>query len=50
MNAMHNFVSGESFFRSMLGMERDAYITEVKRTLKFILIPAFDRSATGGTS
>jgi len=42
MNAIYNFVSGENFFRSMLGIERSEYISLVKETLKFILIPAFN--------
>lgn len=41
MNSIHNFVSGEAFFRSVLGIDRDDYIAMVKETLKFILIPAF---------
>ena len=41
MNAMHNFISGKRFFGSMLDLERKEYIGEVKKTLKFILIPAF---------
>jgi AcrR family transcriptional regulator len=41
MNAIHNFISGEGFFRPMLELERKAYILRVKETLKFILIPAF---------
>jgi AcrR family transcriptional regulator len=41
MNSIHNFISGENFFRPMLGLERDEYILMVKETLKFILIPAF---------
>ncbi len=41
MNAIHNFVSGENFFRPMLGLERDPYIRTTKEILKFILIPAF---------
>ncbi len=41
MNSIHNFVSGEDFFRSMVGVEREQYISLVKETLKFILIPAF---------
>lgn len=41
MNAIHNFVSGKSFFVSMLDLEREEYIREVKETLKFILIPPF---------
>lgn len=42
MNSIHNFVSGESFFGSMLDIPRDEYIAKVKQTLKFILIPAFN--------
>ena len=41
MNAIHNFISGEDFFRPMLGLERREYILRVKETLKFLLIPAF---------
>jgi AcrR family transcriptional regulator len=41
MNAIHNFISGEGFFRPMLALEREAYRARVKETLKFILIPAF---------
>ena len=41
MNAIHNFISGESFFRSMTGLEREDYIRTAKETLEFILIPAF---------
>jgi AcrR family transcriptional regulator len=41
MNAIHNFVSGENFFRPMLGLEKDAYRARVKETLTSILIPAF---------
>ena len=41
MNAIHNFVSGKRFFGSMLNLEREEYIREVKKTLKFILIPPF---------
>ena len=48
MNAIHNFVSGENFFRSMLKIQRDEYINMVKETLKFILIPAFDRGGPDG--
>jgi hypothetical protein len=43
MNAIHNFVSGENFFRSLIRIERPEYTHWVKATLKFILIPAFDR-------
>ena len=41
MNSIHNFISGENFFRPMLELERGEYITRVKETLKFLLIPAF---------
>jgi hypothetical protein len=43
MNSIYNFVSGETFFRSMFEIPRDEYIPLVKETLKFILIPAFNR-------
>jgi AcrR family transcriptional regulator len=45
MNAIHNFISGENFFRPMLKLKRAAYIAMVKETLKFILIPAFTESS-----
>jgi hypothetical protein len=41
MNAIYNFISGEEFFRSMLALKRNDYISMVKQTLDFILIPAF---------
>lgn len=41
MNAIYNFISGEEFFRSMLKLEKEDYVSRVKGTLKFILIPAF---------
>jgi AcrR family transcriptional regulator len=41
MNAIHNFISGEEFFRSMLNLDKDDYMSRVKETLRFILIPAF---------
>ena len=44
MNSIHNFISGESFFCSMLHVDQKRYILLVKETLKFIHIPAF----TGG--
>jgi TetR/AcrR family transcriptional regulator, regulator of cefoperazone and chloramphenicol sensitivity len=53
MNAIHNFISGEGFFRPMLDLEREAYIARVKETLKFILIPAFagkDRKEKSGST
>ncbi len=44
MNAIHSFVSGGRFFQSMLELEREAYIAEVKETLRFLLIPPFTQS------
>jgi hypothetical protein len=41
MNAIHNFISGENFFRPMLKIDREEYMALTKETLKFILIPAF---------
>lgn len=41
MNAIHNFISGENFFRPIVKVERKRYIALVKETLKYILIPAF---------
>ncbi len=47
MNSMHNFVSGEGFFRPMLKIDRQTYILLVKETLKFIHIPAFTGGGNG---
>jgi hypothetical protein len=44
MNSIHNFISGENFFRPMVKVERERYITLVKETLKFIHIPAFTQN------
>ena len=41
MNAIYNFISGESTFRQQLGLDRPTYIQMVKDTLNFIMIPAF---------
>lgn len=41
MNSIHNFVSGEDFFRSTLQLSREEYLPLAKETLKFMLIPAF---------
>lgn len=41
MLAIYNFVSGESFFRSMLELESEPYREQAKETLRFLLIPAF---------
>ena len=42
-NAMYSFTSGETSFKEILKVEHDEYVTIVKETLKFILIPAFTR-------
>jgi AcrR family transcriptional regulator len=44
MNSIHNFISGENFFRPMVKLERERYIALVKETLKFINIPAFTQN------
>ncbi|MEW5721552.1 MAG: TetR/AcrR family transcriptional regulator [Thermodesulfobacteriota bacterium] len=54
MNSIHNFISGEDFFRSTLHLSREEYIPLAKETLKFLLIPAFTGQAApevagGGT-
>ncbi|MGM0452932.1 MAG: TetR/AcrR family transcriptional regulator [Thermodesulfobacteriota bacterium] len=41
MNAIHNFVSGENFFRPMMKLDREAYIRQAKETLKFFNLAAF---------
>jgi AcrR family transcriptional regulator len=41
MNAIHNFVSGENFFRPMMGLEREEYIKAAKETLKVVNVTAF---------
>lgn len=48
MNSIHNFVSGQNFFLAMMGMDRDHYISQVKETLKFMVVPVFTR--TGAAS
>ena len=50
MNAIHNFVSGEDFFRSMLEVTREEYISLVKETLRFILLPAFAGTSSSRNS
>jgi len=39
--AIHNLISGEEMFRSLLGLDREAYVPLAKETLKFMLVPAF---------
>jgi len=41
MNCIHNFVSGENFFRPMVKLDHEEYIAMVKDTLQFVLIPGF---------
>ena len=41
MNSIHNFISGEEFFCSTLGLTRKEYVPLAKQTLKFMMIPAF---------
>ena len=41
MNGIHNFVSGENFFRPMVKLNHEEYIKMVKETLQFVLIPGF---------
>ncbi len=41
MNGIHNFVSGENFFRPMMGVDRKRYVKEAKETLKFFNLAAF---------
>ena len=45
MNSIHNFVSGENFFRPMVNLSHEAYIQLTKNTLKFIHIPAFTQES-----
>lgn len=49
-NAVLNFISGESFFRPILGVDKTAYLDVVKETLKFLLIPAFTAGAAADES
>ena len=46
MNSIHNFISGESFFRSIVRADREAYIALVKETLNFIHVPAFTQNGS----
>ena len=47
MNSIHSFISGEHFFRTMVGQDRDGYIELVKKTLKDMFIPAFTSDRGG---
>ncbi|MFH2007762.1 MAG: TetR/AcrR family transcriptional regulator [bacterium] len=41
MNAIYNFISGQEFFRPLVGVTQERYIALTKETLKFIFVPAF---------
>ena len=41
MNAIHNYVSGETFFLPMLGITRKEYISRTKETIKFFTLSNF---------
>jgi TetR/AcrR family transcriptional regulator, regulator of cefoperazone and chloramphenicol sensitivity len=45
MNGIYNFISGQEFFESIVGVDRDRYVALTKETLKFIFIPAFAAGA-----
>jgi hypothetical protein len=47
MNSIHNFISGEGFFRPMLDLTHEHYVKMVKDTLNFIHIPAFTKAGDG---
>jgi AcrR family transcriptional regulator len=40
-NSVLNFISGETFFRPILDVDRQRYLEVIKETLKFIMVPAF---------
>jgi len=42
-NCVLNFISGESFFRPILEIDRQQYLETIKETLKFIIVPAFTK-------
>ncbi|PKN75048.1 MAG: TetR/AcrR family transcriptional regulator [Deltaproteobacteria bacterium HGW-Deltaproteobacteria-10] len=45
MNSMHCFISGEDYFRPIVALNREEYIAEAKKALKFIHIPAFTQDS-----
>lgn len=47
MNSLHNFISGEEFFRPMVKASRDRYKRLVKETLKSIYVVAFAENGMG---
>ncbi len=42
-NAIYSFTSGETSFRRLMKVDHDEYVSIVKDTLKFLLIPAFNQ-------
>jgi hypothetical protein len=46
MNAILNFISGESFFSRTLNLKRETYAAGVEETLKFVLIPSVTTSGS----
>ena len=46
-SAVLNFISGERFYRPILGLDENAYLDMVKETLKCLLIPAFAGASAG---
>jgi AcrR family transcriptional regulator len=48
MNSIHNFISGENFFRPLIKIEKAEYVKLVKRTLETMFIaPFLDREENG---
>lgn len=46
MNSIHNFVSGENFFKLLLDKaNHESYVKAVKETLTLIMVPAFTQIA-----
>ncbi len=41
MMSIYSFMSGENMLRSMLNLDREAYLAEARDALKYMLIPAF---------
>ncbi|ACL04883.1 TetR/AcrR family transcriptional regulator [Desulfatibacillum aliphaticivorans] len=44
MNSIHNFISGEGFFKVLLDVNHEDYVRVVKDTLGFVLVPAFTQA------
>jgi hypothetical protein len=50
MNSIHNFISGEEFFRGLLELPRDEYVPLAQETLKFFFTQAFAGPEATGES